>query len=59
FKPAAPAMGGSTKLDNQQNFYLVDDPDRIAQVLSSSKGEKAMTVLLSRNAAKFRQILEL
>ncbi|WP_149356834.1 phage tail length tape measure family protein, partial [Comamonas testosteroni] len=42
FKPAAPAMGGSTKLDNQQNFYLVDDPDRIAQVLSSSKGEKAM-----------------
>lgn len=58
FKPAAPVSGGSTTLDNQQNFYLVDDPDRIAQVLSSSKGEKAMTVLLSRNAAKFRQILE-
>lgn len=58
FKPAAPVSGGSTTVDNQQAFYLVDDPDRIAQVLSSSKGEKAMTVLLSRNAAKFRQILE-
>ena len=59
FKPATPAMGGSTTVDNQQAFYLVDDQDRIAEVLASSKGEKAMTVLLSRNAAKFRQILEL
>ena len=57
FKPATPAMGGSTTLDNQQNFYLVDDPERIASMMGSKQGEKALTVMISRNPGKFRQIL--
>ncbi|MFS4552609.1 phage tail length tape measure family protein [Comamonas resistens] len=57
FKPAAPVSGGNTTLDNRQNFYLVDDPDRIAGIMASKQGEKALTVLISRNPGKFRQIL--
>ena len=57
FKPAAPASAGSTTLDNQQNFYLVDDPERIASMMGSKQGEKAFAVLLSRNPSKYRQIL--
>lgn len=57
FKPAAPVSGGSTTVDNQQAFYLVDDPERIASYMASKQGEKALTVLISRNPGKFRQIL--
>ncbi len=57
FKPAAPVSGGSTTVDNQQAFYLVDDPDRIASMMGSKQGEKALTVMISRNPGKFRQIL--
>ena len=57
FKPATPAMGGSTTLDNQQNFYLVDDPERIASMMGSKQGEKAFAVMISRNPGKFRQLL--
>ena len=57
FKPASPVSGGSTTLDNQQNFFLVDDPERIASYMASKEGEKALTVLISRNPGKFRQIL--
>lgn len=57
FKPAAPAMGGSTTLANQQNFYLVDDPERIASMIGSKEGEKAIAIMISRNPGKFRQLL--
>ena len=57
FKPAAPAAAGNTTLDNQQNFYLVDDPERIASMIGSKQGEKAFAVMLSRNPGKYRQIL--
>jgi hypothetical protein len=36
---------------------LIDDPDRIASVLRSPAGEKAFTVVISRNPQKFRQLL--
>lgn len=57
FKPAAPVSGGSTTVDNKLLLNLIDDPDRIASVVSGPKGETAFTVLLSRNPAKYRQLL--
>ena len=56
FKPVAPAAGNTT-LDNQQHFYLVDDPERIASMMGSKQGEKALAVMISRNPGKFRQLL--
>lgn len=53
-----PAGGsGSTTLNNRLALNLIDDPERIAGVLRSPQGEKAFTVLLSRNPQKFRQLL--
>lgn len=53
-----PAAGASsTTLNNRLALNLIDDPDRIAGVLRSPAGEKAFTVLLSRNPQKFRQLL--
>lgn len=57
FKPATPASGGNTTVDNKLLLNLIDDPDRIASVMGSGKGEQAFTVLLSRNPAKYRQLL--
>lgn len=57
FKPAAPASGGSTTVDNKLLLNLFDDPSRIADVMASATGDKAFTVLLSRNPAKYRQLL--
>lgn len=48
----------STTLNNSQNFYLVDDPSRIAEVLSSPKGREAMVVAISREPSKFKSILK-
>ena len=47
----------ATTLHNQQVFNLVDDPNRILDVLGSKQGERVMTVLISRNPQKFRQLL--
>jgi phage-related minor tail protein len=52
-----PAAGGSTTLQNSLALNLIDDPERIASVLGSPRGEKAFTVMISRNPQKFRQIL--
>ncbi|MDR3055265.1 MAG: tape measure protein [Zoogloeaceae bacterium] len=49
--------GGNTSVDNKIALNLFDDPSRMADVISSPQGEKAFTVLLSRNPQKFRQIL--
>lgn len=59
FTPATPAVAQSTTLDNRQTFNLIDDPERIAGVLRGEHGEQAITVLLSRNPGKFRQVLGL
>lgn len=55
FAPAS--FNHSTTVDNRLALNLIDDPDRIASVMGSKQGEKAFTVLLSRNAAKYRQLL--
>jgi tape measure domain-containing protein len=58
FRPQTPVVNtGPTSLDNRIALNLIDDPDRIAQALRSSAGEKAFTVLLSRDPQKFRQLL--
>ena len=59
FKPAAPAMGGSTTVDNKLQVNVFDDPQRIADHMASRAGDAAFTVLMSRNPAKYRQILGL
>ena len=56
FTPAAVNVGGST-VDNRLQLNLIDDPERIASVIGSPKGEAAFTVMLSRNPGKFRQLL--
>ncbi|MFS4551371.1 phage tail length tape measure family protein [Comamonas resistens] len=58
FKPADVAVkSGDTTVDARLALNLIDDPERIAGIMASKHGEKALTVLLSRNPAKFRQIL--
>lgn len=55
-----PAAGGATTLTNAQNFYLVDDPSRVADMaFGSRQGQDAFVVMLSRDPAKFRQALQL
>ncbi len=54
---AEPAKSMSATLQNSQNFYLVDDPQRIADVLNSPAGEEAMFVRISRNPGRFRSVL--
>lgn len=45
-------------LKNQQNFYLVDDPSRIAAAAFTSRpGVEALVVTLSKDAAMFRSVL--
>lgn len=56
---AAAAPSADTTVDNRIAINLIDDPERIAGVLRSPQGEKALTVMLSRNPAKFRQLLQL
>lgn len=57
FKPAVSVNTGGTTVDAKLALNLIDDPDRIAGIMGSKAGEKALTVLLSRNPMKFRQIL--
>ncbi len=57
---AEPAAGMSATLQNSQNFYLVDDPSRIADVaFNSRQGQEALFVAISRDPGKFRSLLEL
>lgn len=59
FKPAAPVSGGNTTVDNKLQVNVFDDPQRIADHMTSRHGEQAFTVLMTRNPAKYRQILGL
>ncbi|MDR2365118.1 MAG: hypothetical protein LBD68_04585, partial [Zoogloeaceae bacterium] len=52
-----PAANTNTSVDNRIALNLFDDPARMAETIRSRAGEKAFTVLLSRNPQKFRQIL--
>ena len=56
---AEPARVPATTVDNRITLNLVDSEERIAGALRSRAGEKAITVMLSRDPAKFRQILGL
>ena len=56
---AEPAKSAGATLNNKQNFYLVDDPSRIGDVMSGPIGNEAIAVAISREPGKFRQILGL
>ncbi|MBB3103801.1 phage tail length tape measure family protein [Azomonas macrocytogenes] len=56
---AEPAKAASTTLQNRQNFYLLDDPGRIASVMSSPAGVDSLAIAISSDPAKFRSLLEL
>lgn len=65
--PALPAPGGvgdiaavgagTGNIEQRLHFNLIDDPRRIAEALNTPAGHEAITVMLSRDPAKFRQIL--
>ena len=60
FKPQTITTGGNTSVDNKLNFQLIDDPSRAAyNAFRTKEGEKQFTIMLSRDPAKFRQILGL
>jgi hypothetical protein len=48
---------GTTTVENRQTFNLIDDPARISDALKSRAGVESLTVVLSRDPAKFRSIL--
>lgn len=52
-----PAKNLSATLKNNQNFYLVDDPSRIGDVMAGRYGAEAMVLHISRDPQKFRQLL--
>src|SRR5690606_25788789 len=57
---ADPSKNFSATLKNNQNFYLVDDPSRIADVaFNSRQGQEALYVAISRDPGKFRSLLEI
>lgn len=56
---AEPAASMSATLRNSQTFNLIDSPERIAEVLQTRAGEEAFTVMLNRDPAKFRSILQI
>lgn len=55
---AEPAKNMSATLQNSQSFYLVDDPQRIAEVaFGTRQGQDAMIVAISRDPTKFKAAL--
>ncbi|HBP6706459.1 phage tail length tape measure family protein [Pseudomonas aeruginosa] len=52
-----PTKNLSATLKNNQNFYLVDDPSRIGDVMAGRYGADAMVLHISRDPQKFRQLL--
>lgn len=56
---AEPAAAMSATLKNSQTFNLIDSPERIAEALQTRAGEEAFTVMLSRDPAKFRSLLQI
>lgn len=60
-KVADPAamIANSTSFSANQNFYLVDDPARILDVLKSGASQENLVVMMSRDPAKFKSALKL
>lgn len=57
---ADPAKSFSATLQNAQNFYLVDDPSRIADAAFGSRaGQDAFMVMLRSDPQRIRSILEI
>ena len=54
---AEPAKALAATVHNSQTFNLIDSPERLASVINTPAGHEAVTVVLSRDPAKFRSIL--
>jgi hypothetical protein len=52
-EPKAPVVN----IENRQQFNLIDDPNRITSALTSPAGVDAVEIILSRNPARYRQII--
>lgn len=52
-----PAKAMSTTLKNSNALNLIDSPERITSALNTPAGTEAITVMLSNDPAKYRQIL--
>ena len=52
-------IANSTSFNANQNFYLVDDPARILDVLNSGQGQENLVVMMSRDPAKFKSALKI
>lgn len=49
----------STSFNANQNFYLVDDPARILDVLKSGASQENLVVMMSRDPSKFKAALKI
>lgn len=60
-KVADPAamIANSTSFSANQNFYLVDDPARILDILKSGASQENLVVMMSRDPAKFKSALKI
>ena len=52
-------IASSTSFSANQNFYLVDDPARILDVLKSGASQENLVVMMSRDPAKFKSALKI
>ncbi len=52
-------IADSTSFSANQNFYLVDDPARILDVLKSGASQENLVVMMSRDPAKFKSALKI
>jgi phage-related minor tail protein len=55
--PEAASPNVTNEINNKLQLNLIDDPARMAEVITTPEGQEALTVVLSRNAGKFRQVL--
>lgn len=62
----SPTMGSSslaepaamnTTLENQQNFYLIDSPERTADMMKSKAGIEAIKIILRNEPGEFKALL--
>ncbi len=60
-KVADPAamIANSTSFSANQNFYLVDDPARVLDVMKSNAAQENLVVMISRDPSKFKSALKL
>lgn len=56
---AEPAASMSATLKNYQNFYLVDDPNRIVDSAFSDAGIEKMLIQIARDPARFKSALKI